>query len=90
MSFAYCIALLCPLIAACETGVDSSTPGTPSFSVKFDQELTEIPQDGRLLLLLATHDEEEPRFLVNNSADTQLVFGLNVENWQAGDAVALL
>ena len=87
VSFAYCIALLCPLIAACETGVDSSTPGTPSFSVKFDQELTELPQDGRLLLLLATHDEEEPRFLVNNSADTQLVFGLNVENWQAGDAV---
>ena len=84
---ASCMALLCVLIAACEICEENSTPKGPSFSVQFDSGLTEQAQDGRLLLLLATHDEEEPRFLVDNSADTQLVFGLNVENWQSGDAI---
>ena len=87
VSRAVFMAFLCVLIASCEISVESSTPKSPSFSVQIDARLTEQAQDGRLLLLLATHDEEEPRFLVNNSADTQLVFGLNVENWQGGNAV---
>ena len=37
-----------------------------------------------MLLLLATHDDKEPRFLVNNSADSQLIFGLNVNGWKSG------
>ena len=80
-------ASLCMLLAACEINVESSSPKSPVFSVEFDTGLTEQGQDGRLLLLLATHDEEEPRFLVNNSADTQLIFGLNVEDWQGGSEV---
>ena len=56
----------------------------PSFSIRFDSALSANPQDGRLLLLLATHDDKEPRFLVNNSADSQLIFGLNVNGWKSG------
>ncbi|MFT4852730.1 MAG: hypothetical protein ACI9YR_001113, partial [Bacteroidia bacterium] len=44
------------------------------FKVSFDAETLNVEQDGRLLLILATHDEKEPRFLVNNTAQTQLIF----------------
>ncbi|MFT6295941.1 MAG: hypothetical protein ACJATW_002229 [Glaciecola sp.] len=39
--------------------------------------------------MLATHDKQEPRFLVNTSAQTQLIFGLNVENWAVTSEVII-
>jgi hypothetical protein len=54
------------------------------FTVTLDRTVAEEAQDGRLLLMLSTHLEKEPRFLVGVSADTQLIFGLNVEGWGAG------
>ena len=77
------------LLAACQVGNDRDPGQGPAFSISFDAALNDSAQDGRLLLLLATHDDEEPRFLVNNSADTQLVFGLNVEGWR-GDFEVLI
>jgi len=59
------------------------------FTVTFDAALAEQAQDGRLLLMLATHNEDEPRFLINNDADTQLIFGLNVTDWKGGAAVTV-
>lgn len=40
------------------------------------------PVDGRLLLLLSTEPGKEPRFQVTDSLSTQLVFGVDVEEWQ--------
>lgn len=62
---------------------------TSQFSVSFDSKVLDVEQDGRLLLMLATHDEQEPRFLVNNSAQTQLIFGLGVEDWSAGSKLVI-
>ena len=59
------------------------------FAVTYDAGLAEEAQDGRLLLMLATRDEDEPRFLINNDADTQLIFGRNVKNWKGGTAVTV-
>ena len=83
------IALLCFLLFACQMENESKQGNGPAFSVRFDSALTDIGQDGRLLLLLSTHDDEEPRFLVDASADTQLAFGLNVEDWQGGAEVVI-
>ena len=83
------LAILCSLSAACQVEVDGEQARGPSFSISFDAALTATDQDGRLLLLLATHDTEEPRFLINNSADTQLVFGINVEDWRGGTDVVV-
>lgn len=83
------IALLCFLLFACQMENESKQGNGPAFSVRFDSALTDIGQDGRLLLLLSTHDDEEPRFLVDASADTQLAFGLNVEDWQGGTEVVI-
>lgn len=57
------------------------------FTVTYENSLAEGVQDGRLLLMLATRDSQEPRFLINNNADTQLIFGRNVEDWKAGAGV---
>ena len=40
--------------------------------------------DGRLLLLLSKNDKSEPRFQISDAAGTQLVFGVDVDNWQPG------
>lgn len=40
--------------------------------------------DGRLLLMLSTDDSAEPRFQIKDGPNTQLVFGLDVENWENG------
>ncbi len=83
------LAFFCCLLSACGGKVDSMQAHGPEFSVRFDAALTEQGQDGRLLLLLATSNDEEPRFQVSNSADTQLVFGLNVEDWQGGSEIVV-
>ncbi len=82
-------ALMCIVLAACEVKIEDKSADGPEFAIKFDAALADAGQDGRLLLLLATHDEKEPRFLVDNSADTQLVFGINVEDWQGGTDVVI-
>ncbi len=89
MSSIILMALLCFLLSACQMEIESKQGNGLVFSIRFDAALTETGQDGRLLLLLATHDDEEPRFLVDNSADTQLVFGLNVEDWQSDTEVVI-
>jgi hypothetical protein len=61
-----------------------STPG-PVFSVTWDSALADGTQDGRLLLMLSTIEDGEPRFQVDNSADSQLIFGRNVSDWAGGD-----
>jgi hypothetical protein len=81
--------LLCILPSACHMEMDVEKQRGLSFSVTYEPALTQEEQDGRLLLLLATHDSEEPRFLADDSADTQLIFGLNVEDWQHGSAVII-
>ncbi len=56
------------------------------FALTFDHSKSAAPLDGRLLLLLSTDAAEEPRFQINESPTTQLVFGMDVENWKPGDA----
>ncbi|WP_439106198.1 hypothetical protein [Congregibacter sp.] len=56
----------------------------PVFTIRVDEALGTQPQDGRLLLLLSNTDRDEPRFLVDNSLDTQLIYGRNVSDWAPG------
>ncbi len=55
-----------------------------TFRVTITPELQRQALDGRLLLLLSNNDKAEPRFEVSDAAETQLVFGVDVENWQPG------
>ena len=55
-----------------------------TFRVNISNELHTTALDGRLLLLLSTNNKSEPRFQISDAAATQLVFGIDVENWQSG------
>ena len=54
------------------------------FTVTFPKTRSERPLDGRLLLLLSTDPSAEPRLQINDSPNTQIVFGTDVENWKPG------
>ncbi len=71
------------LLAACSTG-DQTQPSSPTFSITFPQEKGD-QFDGRLLLMLSTNEEREPRFQIQDGPETQLAFGIDVEGWQAGE-----
>jgi hypothetical protein len=73
----------------CAPVIDQVASTSPEFVIRFDDSFSLQPQDGRLLLLLSSKDSPEPRFSVSNNADTQLIFGRNVENWSAQDAVVV-
>jgi hypothetical protein len=55
-----------------------------TFRVTIDPSLKEAVLDGRLLLLLSNNNKAEPRFQIGDNAQTQQVFGVDVENWQPG------
>src|ERR1044071_3725842 len=43
--------------------------------------------DGRLLLLLSTSNDREPRFQINEDLNTQQVFGVDVDGWKVGQSI---
>jgi hypothetical protein len=55
-----------------------------TFRVHIDAPLHQSGYDGRLLLLLSKSNKAEPRFQVSDGANTQLVFGMDVEGWKPG------
>ena len=55
------------------------------FEVSFSESLIEHELDGRLLLLLSTNGDREPRFQINEDLNTQQVFGIDAEGWKPGE-----
>jgi enterochelin esterase-like enzyme len=62
----------------------SCTVNAQTFRVKIDASLHSSDLDGRLLLLLSKNNKSEPRFQVSDGANTQLVFGVDIEGWKNG------
>jgi hypothetical protein len=56
----------------------------PTFSVSFAREQSPAPLDGRLLLILSTDPAAEPRKQINNSPNTQMIFGMDIDGMQPG------
>jgi hypothetical protein len=55
------------------------------FEVTYPEELSDKNLDGRLLLMLSSKEGSEPRFQINTGAETQLVFGIDVDSWKPGE-----
>ena len=79
---------LASLTASCGPSPTSTSPGV-SFAIAWDVALADTPQDGRLLLMLAKGNDQEPRFQINTSPHSQLIFGMNVEAWGGGTSVTM-
>lgn len=69
------------------SGCTSSEDYNPTFSINLPADLGDTTFDGRLLLLLSTNDENEPRFQISDGLSTQLVFGIDVEEWKPGESI---
>ena len=54
----------------------------PVFQISYPARLDKGPIDGRLILIISTSTEGEPRFQINEDLNTQQVFGIDVEGWK--------
>jgi hypothetical protein len=58
-----------------------------TFTVEIPDSLSEDIANGRLILMLSTNPEQEPRFQIVDGPNTQLAFGKNVEDWSKGTPI---
>jgi hypothetical protein len=54
------------------------------FSISFPAEMSATPLDGRLLLIVSTDPSAEPRMQIDDTPNTQMVFGVDVDGLQPG------
>jgi hypothetical protein len=71
-------------VALLSTKAEMSTANI-RFDISFSESLNKDQLDGRLLLLISTNAEREPRFQINEDLSTQQVFGIDVDGWKAGE-----
>jgi putative esterase len=57
----------------------------PRFTVRYAAAQDPGPLDGRLLLMLSTDEDDEPRFQISEGPETQLIFGIDVDGWKPGE-----
>ena len=63
---------------------NAMTEAKLQFKISFPETSSKESLDGRLLLLISTNNEKEPRFQISEDLSTQQVFGIDVDGWQAG------
>jgi len=68
---------------------DSNQKSNLIFQISFPEELSEQPLDGRLLLMISSNDQAEPRFQISDGPDTQLIFGVDVESLNPGEEAVI-
>lgn len=73
------------LFTSCEPTTENKSKTV--FNVSFSSTLSDQSIDGRVVLLLSTNNEREPRFQLADGPNTQLGYGLDVESLGAKDQV---
>ena len=58
-----------------------------NITIFFSEKASNRALDGRLLLMLSTNNEKEPRFQINSGLNAQIVFGVDVENLEANQEI---
>ncbi|MEC8679981.1 MAG: hypothetical protein VXY09_02500 [Bacteroidota bacterium] len=59
------------------------------FEIEYSEKFQEDGFDGRLLLMISNNNRAEPRFQINDSHNTQMIFGVDVESWDANQKVVI-
>lgn len=86
MKQALCWVVICALvISSCQPREDQG----PFFEITLSEALINQAQDGRLILMLSTNDASEPRFQISDGPESQLAFGIDVENWEPGKPIRI-
>ncbi len=63
----------------------AAASATGHFSITFPENMSAEPLTGRLILVFSPGGEQEPRFQVGWDKDAVPFFGMDVENWRAGE-----
>ena len=50
------------------------------FKIKYTESICKDKLDGRMLLLVSSNDKAEPRFQISNGGNTQLIFGIDIDD----------
>lgn len=64
-------------------------PSKFRFAVSFPKSSSPEPLDGRLLLMISSDGSREPRFQVSDDANTQLIFGVDVDGLKPGEPATI-
>ena len=60
----------------------SQTTANIQFDISFPASVSKEQLDGRLLLLISTNNDREPRLQISEDLTTQQVFGIDVDGWK--------
>jgi len=67
----------------------TNASGNLRFEISFPASHYDHPVDGRMLLLISTNDEREPRFQIVDGPETQIAFGIDVDGLKPGEAAVI-
>ncbi len=79
-----CIGLLAILVSC-----SSPNEGNLKFAISFSKMVSNQKLDGRLLLMISNSDEGEPRFQINDGPNTQMIYGVDVDQMQPGKQILI-
>jgi hypothetical protein len=65
-------------------GLAWTAAAAQTITVRFPASRSGTPLDGRLLLLLSNDPSAEPRMQIDDTAKSQMVFGVTVDRWKPG------
>ena len=80
------------LVVVALLGLSGCAPSGESFLefvISFPEEKSAEALDGRVLLVLSTSDDREPRFQIGNGPDTQQIFGVDADALGPGESVTI-
>jgi len=82
------IVLVLGSFIACQRSYEEKS-SKMSFAISFSDDLSPEPLDGRMLLMVSDNENREPRFQINTGPDTQLIFGVDVDDLPPGEAAVI-
>src|SRR5688572_31035117 len=83
------LVLLTVFVFSTTAELKSPEPANVRFEISYPESASKDALDGRLLLLISTNNEREPRLQISEDLTTQQVFGIDVDAWKAGDKKTL-
>ena len=59
------------------------------FEIDYSDKFQENGFDGRVLLMISNNNYSEPRFQINDNHNTQMIFGVDVNSWNANEKIII-
>jgi hypothetical protein len=59
------------------------------FGISFTKEASQMPLDGRMLLMISSDKSQEPRFQISSGPESQLIFGIDVNGLKPGEMAVM-